>query len=105
MVGYTTVEATLGEKIIPGTLDHYLAGAAWTGAMMPEPIDPNQPDNFWKPLPGDYGAHGPFDAKAHAFSPQLWATKHRTLLTSGLLLAGAGLAMSLLGRKRARTGW
>ena len=31
MVGYTTVEATLGEKVIPGLLDHYLAKAAWDG--------------------------------------------------------------------------
>ena len=34
MVGYTTVEATLGEKVIPGLLDRYLATAAWEGAML-----------------------------------------------------------------------
>ncbi len=77
MVGYTTVEATLGEKVIPGLLDHYLAHAAWDGSMLPEPADPNQPDNFWQPLPGDHGAHGEFDELSHDFSPQLWATKHR----------------------------
>ncbi len=49
MVGYTTVEATLGEKVIPGVLDHYLAKAAWDGAMLPEPADPNQLDNFGNP--------------------------------------------------------
>ena len=36
MVGYTTVEATLGEKVFPGLLDRYLATAAWEGSMLPE---------------------------------------------------------------------
>ena len=71
MVGYTTVEATLGEKVVPGLLDNYLASAAWDGAMLPEPADPNQPDNFWKPLPGDYGSHGKFDSPCLEFQPSV----------------------------------
>jgi len=100
MVGYTTVEATVGEKIIPGLLDRYLATAAWEGAMLPEPADPNQPDNFWEPVQADLGAHGQFDALAHDFSLQLWATKHRTSLVSGALLLGAGL-LAITARARA----
>jgi short-subunit dehydrogenase len=88
MVGYTTVEATLGEKIIPGLLDRYLATAAWDGSLLPEATDPNQPNNFWEPVRADLGAHGRFDALAWTSSLQLWATKHRTLL--GFILAGAG---------------
>jgi short-subunit dehydrogenase len=103
MVGYTTVEATLGEKIIPGLLDHYLAKAAWDGAMLPEPVDPNQPDNFWKPVPRDLGAHGQFDNLARKFSPELWASKHRAGLLGGLLAAGVGLA-GLLIAKSSRNG-
>jgi len=99
MVGYTTVEATLGEKMIPGVLDRYLAKAAWDGAMLPQRTDPNQLDNFWKPVSVDLGAHGEFDKIAWNFSPQLWATKNRSALLSGLALAGVGLAASLLGRR------
>lgn len=102
MVGYTTVEATLGEKIIPGTLDKYLSKVGWDGSMLPEPADPNQPDNFWQPVSGDYGAHGPFDQISHSFSPQLWATKHRTGLLGGLLLAGIGLAALTMDGKQVR---
>lgn len=102
MVGYTTVEATLGEKIIPGTLDRYLSKVAWDGSMLPEPADPNQPDNFWKPVQGDHGAHGPFDQISHRFSPQLWATKHRAGLLGGLLFAGIGLAALTMDGKQAR---
>lgn len=96
MVGYTTVEATLGEKVIPGLLDKYLAKAAWNGAMLPEPADPDKPNNFWQPVRGDYGSHGDFDRMAHRFSVQLWATKHRKALMSGLVLAGVGMAATLL---------
>ena len=101
MVGYTTVEATLGEKVIPGVLDRYLAKAAWDGAMLPQRTDPNQLDNFWKPVSVDRGAHGEFDKIAWNFSPQLWATKNRAALLSGLALAGVVLAASLL-RQRTR---
>lgn len=90
MVGYTTVEATLGEKIIPGWLDHYLAKAAWEGSLLPEPNDPQRPDNFWEPLPGDHGAHGEFDRKARDFSIELWAVKHRPWLLAGACVV-AGL--------------
>jgi short-subunit dehydrogenase len=101
MVGYTTVEATLGEKIIPGVLDHYLAKAAWDGAMLPEPADPGQPDNFWAPVSADLGSHGQFDAMARDCSPQLWATKHRRSLFAGVLLLGAAvLAQKAAARSR-----
>jgi short-subunit dehydrogenase len=94
MVGYTTVEATLGEKIIPGLLDHYLATAAWDGSMLPEPVDPSQPDNFWEPVHADLGAHGQFDAVARDFSVQLWASEHRAMLGC-LVVAAAGLIGSV----------
>jgi short-subunit dehydrogenase len=97
MVGYTTVEATLGEKIIPGLLDHYLATAAWEGSMLPEPVDPQQPDNFWAPVQADLGAHGEFDGLARDFSVQLWASEHRTLL-GALALAGAAVIGGLAAR-------
>ena len=102
MVGYTTVEATLGEKVVPGLLDRYLATAAWEGSMLPQPADPDRPDNFWKPVPGDHGAHGQFDSLARAFSLQLWATKHRAALLSGLLVAGAAWASSRAQRRVAQ---
>jgi short-subunit dehydrogenase len=102
MVGYTTVEATLGEKVIPGMLDHYLSKAAWNGAMLPEPADPDKPDNFWEPLPGDHGAHGPFDEKARRFSIQFWASKNRTTLVCGAVIAGLCAAVLGAGDRRSR---
>lgn len=102
MVGYTTVEATLGEKVMPGMLDHYLAKAAWEGSMLPEPADPQQPDNFWKPVPSDLGSHGPFDRMARGFSLQLWATENRSRLIAGLSIAGIALSAWLFNKRTPR---
>jgi short-subunit dehydrogenase len=100
MVGYTTVEATLGEKIFPDLLDHYLASAAWEGSMLPQAADPQQPDNFWEPVPRDLGSHGPFDRMSRNYSWQLWASEHRSTVFSSLLIAGIGLSAWMLSNQR-----
>jgi short-subunit dehydrogenase len=92
MVGHTTVEATLGEKVMPGWLDRQLAHTAWDGALLPEPATDGA-DNFWQPLPGDHGAHGKFDSIARGFSWQLWATQRRWQLLGALLVGGSLAAL------------
>ncbi len=89
-VGLPTVEAIVGNKLTPGLLDRYLARTGYQSQQTEEPADPNRPDNLWEPVPGDFGAHGPFDREAREFSPQVWATTHR-----GWILAGAGIAGAL----------
>ncbi len=103
-VGYTTIEATLGEKVIPGLLDRYLARTAWDGALLPEGKDPAQPDNFWQPVTNDLGAHGEFGAQASSTSPALWASKHRLLL-GGATVAGALALVGLLSNGSSRSWW
>jgi short-subunit dehydrogenase len=105
MVGYTTVEATLGEKVIPGLLDHYLSTAAWEGSMLPERADHTKPNNFWEPVAGDHGARGPFSSKARSFSIQLWASKNRAVIAGGLAIAGVGIAFMAKKGDRHRKGW
>ena len=46
-----------------------------------------------QPVPGDHGAHGTFDDRAIAWSPQLWITKNRNWLAA----AGAGLTGFTIG--------
>lgn len=67
-IGWSTIKAILGTRIIPGWLDRYLARHAW-GAQTTRELPPGHPrthdkDNVDRPLPGDFGAHGPFDARA-----------------------------------------
>ena len=96
-VGGPTVESVVGEKIAPRLMDRYLAHAAWEGAFRDEPDDPNRRDDFWQPVPGDHGSHGPFDRIAKRRSIQLWITMHRRPLLAALgaiAFAGCSLAMS-----------
>ena len=86
-VGWPSARAILANKIAPGLLDRYLAGAGYSGQLTNEKLTPDAPDNLDRPLPGDRGAHGRFDERASRWSAQFWLTKHRMTL-----LAGAGVA-------------
>ena len=88
-VGWPAVKAIWGNKLIPRELDYYLARAGYDSQQTDEPVDQDRKDNLWEPLPGDHGAHGSFDNRAHRRSYQWWANTHR----GGLALAGTALAM------------
>jgi NAD(P)-dependent dehydrogenase (short-subunit alcohol dehydrogenase family) len=87
-VGYPTVQAILGDKFIPGLLDHYLARVGYDSQQTPEPVPANRVDNLYNPLPGDYGARGEFSDRALDYSLQSWANRYR----GWLALGGLGLA-------------
>ena len=83
-VGWTALQAVLGNMFIPGLLDRYLAKKAWQGQFGREPLPPDRPDNLYHPVEGDFGAHGRFDAEAHSRSWEVRAARHRGLLGLGL---------------------
>jgi len=93
MVAWPTLKAVVGNKVIPGLLDEYLAEKGYSGEQTDEPEDPNRPDKLWEPVPGDRGAHGRLDASAETRSTELALRLNR----EWLLLAGAGLAGVALG--------
>ena len=83
-VGWTALQAVLGNMFIPGLLDRYLAKKAWQGQFGREPLPPDRPDNLYHPVEGDFGAHGRFDAEAHSRSSEVRVARHRGLLGLGL---------------------
>jgi NAD(P)-dependent dehydrogenase (short-subunit alcohol dehydrogenase family) len=90
-VGLPTVYTILGEKFVSGFMDRYLARTNEKAQQAAPPIDPTKRrDNLYSPPPGDPGAHGMFDGKAHARSAQLWANLHRGALAGGVAAAAAG---------------
>ncbi|CAI4032837.1 putative 3-oxoacyl-[acyl-carrier-protein] reductase [Nitrospira tepida] len=97
-IGFPTVKAIVGDKFIPGLLDHYLAHVGYDSQQTGDPIDPDRPDNLHSPLPGDYGAHGLFDGGARTSSLQVWANQHRGPL---LFLAAAMAGLWLMRTRRA----
>src|SRR3954466_4516090 len=96
-VGFPTVYTILGERVASGLMDRYLARTNIKAKEAAEPIDPaTRTDNLFEPPPGDPGAHGMFDDKAHGHSPQLWlATRKRPIAAA----AGAALAAGQLARR------
>jgi len=101
-VGWPTVKAILGNKLIPGLLDRYLASKAYEGQFGPEPLPPNRPDNLFDPVPGDHGAHGRFDDRARPQSWQLWANMHRGWLAAGATVVAGLLVWGWSGRANRR---
>jgi NAD(P)-dependent dehydrogenase (short-subunit alcohol dehydrogenase family) len=90
MVGWPTVKAIVGNALAPGIADRYLARNGFDAQQTDELVDPDRPDNLFEPVPGDQGAHGPFDDQSRDRSIQLRLAKHRLpLLAGAAALAGA----------------
>ena len=71
-VGTPTAIAIWANKAVPGLADRYLAKTGYDSQQTDEPADPDRPNNLWKPLAGDHGAHGRFDARSSDTSLQTW---------------------------------
>jgi short-subunit dehydrogenase len=97
-VGLSSTIVIAGNKLLPGLGDWYLAKTGYGSQQTDKPVNEDRPDNLYKPVPGDHGAHGIFDKESHEESPQLWATEHLGLLA---LAGGAGMlaAAALIGRR------
>jgi hypothetical protein len=78
----------LGNSIVPGLGDRYLAANGYESQMTDEPETPGRPDNLDQPLPGDHGAHGRFDERAASRSTHWWLSRNRGWLLAGLGIAG-----------------
>ncbi|WP_338863617.1 SDR family oxidoreductase [Myxococcus stipitatus] len=98
-VGIPTVKTIIGNRLVPGWLDRYLARVGYTKQMSDEPRDTHRPDNLLTPVPGDPGAHGRFDARARRHSVQLWANLHRAWLAAAAVV-GVTSAAALGARHR-----
>lgn len=103
-VGLSTVKAIVGQKFVPGLLDHYLGRTGYESQQIQgEPRDPNAPDNLYHYVPGRHSARGRFTDRARDSSPELSFSLHPNLwLLSALALGGIGIAASLMGRKARR---
>ncbi|WP_425613581.1 SDR family oxidoreductase [Anatilimnocola sp. NA78] len=91
-LGMITDLVLVGNAVAPGVGDWYMARTGYESQMTDEPEVADRPHNLWDPLPGDYGAHGRFSAKARGWSVQWWLTRHRwAVLLAAALLVGLGI--------------
>jgi len=93
-VGLPTVYTIVGERLVSGLMDRYLARTNIKAQQVPDrPIDPaRREDNLFAPPPGDPGAHGIFDAKAKERSRQVWLATHKRALAAGVAATAAAVA-------------
>jgi NAD(P)-dependent dehydrogenase (short-subunit alcohol dehydrogenase family) len=78
-VGASTVGTIMAQKFAAPVLDRYLARTGYDSQQTKQRADPGQPSNLWQPVDqqpvSDEGAHGVFDDRSHARSPQLSFTE------------------------------
>ncbi|SEO73953.1 NADP-dependent 3-hydroxy acid dehydrogenase YdfG [Methylobacterium sp. UNC300MFChir4.1] len=63
-IGVPTWKAIIGNMIIPGWIDGYLARHGYRGEMTSQAALEGRPDNLDRPVDTDPGAHGRFDGRA-----------------------------------------
>jgi NAD(P)-dependent dehydrogenase (short-subunit alcohol dehydrogenase family) len=98
-VGGGTTRAIIANSFAPGLLDRLLARTGFDGQLGEEPEEPGRADNLFHPLPGDRGAHGPFDDLATPRSPHLWSNTHRGAIGAAVAVAALAGLVSLLRRR------
>jgi NAD(P)-dependent dehydrogenase (short-subunit alcohol dehydrogenase family) len=98
-VGFPTVKAIVAEKIVPGWIDRWLAKHGYESQQTRELDDAARANDLLRPVAGDAGAHGSFDASARNFSVQLWLNTHRAIAL-GAALGGVALAAAIVTKGR-----
>jgi NAD(P)-dependent dehydrogenase (short-subunit alcohol dehydrogenase family) len=99
MVGYPTLRAVYGQMVAPEFADRYLAKNGYESQQTSEPVAPGRPDNLFESVEGEWAAEGIFTDRAHDWSPQNWANRHRG--TAAAALAGlTTLSLAMLLAKR-----
>jgi NAD(P)-dependent dehydrogenase (short-subunit alcohol dehydrogenase family) len=99
-VGRSTVKSMIGNAVMPGLLDHYLARTGYAAQQTQESRDPSAPANLWEPADEstDFGAHGIFGNRSRQRSVQAVASRHRMPLVLGGIAGAAGAAGAALWR-------
>ena len=98
-VGWPTVKAILANRIAPGLIDRYLATAGYSGQLADEPTAPNAPANLFEPVPGDYSAHGRFDAQSRERSWEMFTDRHKAAVVAAVVVLAIGLAMHQVAKR------
>jgi hypothetical protein len=90
-VGWPSIKTVLGQAVVPGVIDHVLAGeGGYEAQETKEPEVPGRGDNLWAPLEGDHGAHGLFDGAAREKDRLSWWSVR--LGAAGVRAVAVGLA-------------
>ncbi len=90
-LGLPTITLIIGNTVLPGFLDHYLAKNAVVGQQTKALVGPNRRDNLEQPVTPLHRTRGSFSAEAAASAPMVPADVARV----GVVAAGALLFFAL----------
>lgn len=105
-VGASTVGTLLANAVAPGLLDRYLARTGFASQQNAKLRSEGDLANLWDPADGegghDFGAHGVFDDRSKAGSPQQWVSHRYPQLgvVAGVVGAAAVGVAAAAGRHR-----
>ena len=85
-VGFSTLQAILGNRVAPALLDRMMSKKAWDGQFTVAEIADDRRENLFTPVDGAHRTHGAFDDRAKSSSLQFWFERHRLMELAGLLL-------------------
>lgn len=86
-VGFPTLQAILGNKLLPIVGDWVLAKTGFKGQQTDEAAGADRLDNLFEPAPGHFGARGRFDSKAKEESIVGWLGRNQAVPAAAAVLA------------------
>jgi short-subunit dehydrogenase len=103
-VGWPTVEAIAGNKLMPGVGDRFLAAYGFASQQTDQPEQPERPNNLWQPVDEDrdFGAHGRFDDIAREISWEALLARHRTMTAAATIGLTALVGFACIAWQRQR---
>jgi hypothetical protein len=101
-IGWPALKAIWGTKIAPALADRYLARNGYRSQMSARAVTAERPDNLFRTVAGDAGAHGRFSAEARGHSVQLWLDQHRAGVLSSLVGVAAAVGWCWLDSRARR---
>jgi NAD(P)-dependent dehydrogenase (short-subunit alcohol dehydrogenase family) len=102
-LGWPAITAIVGDKLVPGIADRYLASRGYAGQLTGEP-NTNPPANLFAPVAGDHGARGRFVLQARSRDPiaqiatVLGSAGVQAVLAAGIAFVGAALTIAAAAR-------
>ncbi len=92
-MGFSTVQAILGNRVAPALLDRMMSKKAWDGQFTDADIAPDRPDNLFTSIKGLHRTHGVFDDRAKPDCPEFWFERHHLMGAAGMLIVFVVIAV------------
>jgi len=100
LVGRPTFQAVWAQKLVPGLLDRYLGKSGWDAQFVNTANHQDGRDILFETLPGDPGAHGPYEEREQGPDAVMWlSTRPNVVLAAAGIIAAIAIgAFGLLRR-------